>query len=360
MTPLLRMTRETPTELWNDGCELRSLERAISTRGATGATSNPVLVLAAIEADPDRWREVARALLRDHPDDSDHDVAWRLVAHAAREAAGLLYPIFERSGGRRGRLSVQTDPALHRSAARMVEQGVALSRIAPNVAVKIPAVPAGIAAIEELTARGVVVNATVSFSVSQAIAAAEAVERGLARARGLDRDAITPWVTIMVGRIDDHLRDEVRERAIPIEPGLVRNASTAIFRRAHRIFERVGFRATLLAAAMRSHHHWTELVGGRAVITIPPEWQERFDATGIDPVPRIHEEVDPAIVRELAAKLPDFVRAYEPGALPLHEIPSFGATVKTLHQFLGAVDRLVGWVREVALPIERPRCAASA
>src|SRR5687767_12210367 len=150
-TPSLlhRMTVETPTELWNDSCEPRSLARAIE-RGATGATSNPVIVMAAIEADRARWDERTRALIREHPRATELEIAWKLAAEAAREGAALLMPVFELHGGRRGRMSVQTSPHYFRDAARIVEQAVGFSTIAPNVAVKVPATAAGIAAIEEL------------------------------------------------------------------------------------------------------------------------------------------------------------------------------------------------------------------
>ena len=85
--------------------------------------------------------------------------------------------------GSNGRLSVQTNPANYRDPARMVEQAVRFAGLAPNIQVKFPATAAGIAAIEEATCRGVNINATVSFTVPQALAAAEAVERGLDAAR---------------------------------------------------------------------------------------------------------------------------------------------------------------------------------
>ena len=94
-----------------------------------------------------------------------------------------------RSGGHRLRtISGAVNPRSFRNATAMIDQGMAFTRLAPNMAVKIPAVAAGLVAIEELTARGVVINATVSYSVPQAIAVAEAVERGLARLQeGVDR-----------------------------------------------------------------------------------------------------------------------------------------------------------------------------
>ncbi len=60
-----------------------------------------------------------------------------------------------------------------------MEQAVHFNGLAPNIQVKIPATAAGIVAIEEATRLGVNINATVSFTLPQAIAVAEAVERGL-------------------------------------------------------------------------------------------------------------------------------------------------------------------------------------
>ena len=349
MSLLLEMTRRMPTELWCDGCEPRTLARSLE-RGATGATSNPVIVMQAIEADRGRWDEITRALVREHPSEDEEQIAWRLVSRVTREGAAQLQPIFERSSGVRGWISVQASPRAYRSARRMIEQASELAAIAPNVAVKLPTCAAGLVAMEELTARGVAVNATVSFSVPQAIAAAEAIERGLARreARAGGGEPAA-WVTIMAGRIDDHLRELVKQRALPIALDDVRHASTAIVRRAYRAFRARGYRAKLLVAAMRSHHHWSEFLGGELVVTIPPEWQERFDASGVELRPRIDDEVDPRIVAELAKALPDFERAYEEAGMSAAEFESFGASTKTLRQFLGALDRLVHHVRDAML-----------
>lgn len=343
---LHQMTLEQPTEFWNDGCEAKSLAKAIE-HGATGATSNPVLVLEAIEANPAHWREVLVGLLRTSPDKTEEQIAWLLVEAVARDAARLLEPIFEASQGQRGRLNLQVSPRNYPSTALMVEQGKHFASLAPNMAVKVPAVEAGIAAMEELTAAGIVINATVSYSVPQAIAVAEAVERGLKRAEseGIDTRAMRPWVTIMVGRINDHLRDEAPE-GFDVE--LIKHASTAIMRRAYQIFKDRGYRATLLAAAMRGHHHWSEFIGGEMVVTIPPSWQDKFNASGVEVRSRIDDEVPEWILAELQS-LPDFSRAFDPEGMKVAEFRQFGACKKTLKQFLDGYDKLLAFVRETML-----------
>ena len=73
---------------------------------------------------------------------------------------------------------------------------------------QVPVTHAGISAIEEATYRGISINATVSFTLSQCIAVAEAVERGLKRREkeGNETSSMGPVCTIMVGRLDDWLK----------------------------------------------------------------------------------------------------------------------------------------------------------
>ena len=98
----------------------------------------------------------------------------------AVRGAAVLEPVFVREGGRKGRLSLQTNPANYREHRADARAGAAGSpTLAPNMQVKFPATRAGIAAIERATAAGVSINATVCFTVPQAMAVAEAVERGL-------------------------------------------------------------------------------------------------------------------------------------------------------------------------------------
>src|SRR3989475_12359447 len=113
------------------------------------------------------------------PAATEDQVGWKLVEEVSIKAAKLLEPAFAAHGGRDGRLSIQTDPRLYRDAAAIVENAIAFSRLAQNRIVKIPATKAGIVAIEEVTYRGISINATVSFSLPQGSPAAEAACPGL-------------------------------------------------------------------------------------------------------------------------------------------------------------------------------------
>jgi transaldolase len=270
----------------------------------------------------------------------------------AVRGAERLEPVFRREAGRKGRLSIQTDPTRYRDADRMLAQGRRFADLAPNMQVKFPATRAGIDAIERATAAGVNVNATVSFSVAQAVAVAEAVERGLdARvAGGEDIAGMTPVCTIMIGRLDDWMKVLADRDSIAVEPAALDWAGIAVFKHAYRLFGERGYRTRLLAAAYRHRLHWTELVGGDVVLTMPHAWQVRFEGSGIAPTSRIDVPVDPAIVAELRERLPDFGRAYEPDGLAIDAFDGFGPTVRTLRGFIGSYHELIAAVRDVMLP----------
>lgn len=350
LEPLAR-TALTATDYWNDSCSIEDLTYAIE-RGATGATSNPTIVGEVLTREMPLWRDRIRALIDDNPEWTEDDVSWRLIEEMAVRAAELLLPVFERERGLKGRLSIQTDPRLYRSADRIVAQALHFSGLAPNMQVKVPATRAGIAAIEEVTAAGVSINATVCFTVPQAIAVAEAVQRGLDRheADGGDTSGMTPVCTIMVGRLDDWMGVLAKREGIVVDPGLVHWAGITAFKRAYAIFGERGYRTRLLAAAYRHHLHWSELIGGDIVLTIPTPWQRLFNASDIEVVPRIDNPVSAEIVDALQAHFPDFRRAYEPDGLSIDEFDSYGATVRTLRGFIGSYHDLVATIRDVMLP----------
>jgi transaldolase len=345
------MTQTTPTCLWNDSASIDELTRSIED-GAVGATCNPVIAVSVLKKELPAWRPRIQSLLRDLPTATEDAIGWKLIEELSVRAARLLEPAFEEHAGRNGRLSIQTDPRIFRDTAAIVEQTVAFNRLAPNMIVKIPATRAGIAAIEESTYRGVSINATVSFTLPQCIAVAEAVERGLRRreAEGNDVSTMGPVCTIMVGRLDDWLKVVQERDGLAVDPGYLEWAGVAVFKKAYGIFRERGYRLRLLSAAFRNHMHWSELIGADAVISPPYAWQERLNASGIEVKSRIDNPVDPELVAELVSKFPDFQRAYSENGMSVDEFDDYGPTRRTLRQFIAACGELAGLVRDVMIP----------
>jgi transaldolase len=349
-SPLHEMTQTTATCLWNDSADPDDLRWSID-QGGVGATCNPVIAHSVLKARINEWRPRIEAMISKRPAATEDEIGWAAVEQLSIDAAALLLPAFEQHRGRNGRLSIQTDPRLHRNSEAIVEQAAAFNTLAPNIIVKIPATRAGIAAIEAATARGISVNATVSFTVAQSLAVAEAIERGLARreAEGHDVSRMGPVCTIMVGRLDDWLKVVTQKENVTIDPGHLEWAGVAAFKRAYTLYRERGYRTRLLSAAFRNQLHWSEFIGGDVVISPPPEWQKRFAASGFTIQSRIDAPVDPRIVEDLS-RFADFRRAYHPDGLTVDEFDSFAPTRRTLRQFLGACDDLRALVRDVMIP----------
>jgi transaldolase len=356
--PLHHTVSVTRTDYWNDSCSLEELKYAIE-RGAVGATTNPTIVLGVLKAEMPLWRPRIQEIIAGNPTWSEQEITWTLIEEMAVRGAELLRPIFEREHGRKGRLSIQTNPQFYRNAEAIVRQAVHFHGLAPNMQVKIPGTRAGIVAVEEATYEGVNINATVNFTLPQALAVAEAVERGLARrtAAGRDITRMAPVCTLMIGRLDDWMQVLAKRDRITTNPGYLHWAGIAVFKRAYGIFQQRGYRARLLAAAYRHHMHWSELIGGDIVLTIPYEWQKLFNASDIEVKERINDPVPADALEALYGKFPDFRRAYEPDGLRVEEFDTYGATVRTLRNFIGSLHELMAVVRDCMLPdpdVRRP------
>ncbi|HTP59384.1 MAG TPA: transaldolase family protein [Spirochaetia bacterium] len=346
------MTATTPTALWNDSCSLEELSASIAQNGAVGATANPVIVLSVLKKEFPFWKDRIAGIIREMRGATEDGVAWRLVEEMSIKAAKLLEPVFRREHGRNGRLSIQTDPRLYRDTKAIVLQAERFNALAPNVITKIPVTAAGIPAIEEATFLGISVNATVSFTLPQAVAVAEAVERGLSRREkeGKDTSGMGPVCTLMVGRLDDWLKAIAEKKGIIVNPSSLEWAGVAVFKKAYGIYRKRGYRLRLLSAAFRNHLHWSQLIGGDVVISPPFEWQKRFNESEVSVEDRIGTPVDPALVDELIRKFPDFRKAYDENGLPPEEFDSFGASVRTLRQFCKATEDLAALMRDSMLP----------
>jgi len=350
-SPLHKTVSTTVTDYWNDSCAVQELTYAIE-HGAVGATSNPTIVLEVLKKELPLWRERILQLIAENPTGSEDEITWKLIEEVAVAGARLLLPVYEREQGKKGRLSIQTNPTWYRDARRLAAQAVHFHGLAPNMQVKIPVTQAGIPAIEEATYQGVSINATVCFTVPQSLAVAEAIERGLQRreAAGLSLAGMSPVCTIMIGRMDDWLQVLVKRDGVVTNPGYVHWAGIACLKKAYSIYQQRGYRTRLLAAAYRHHLHWSELIGGDIVLTIPYSWQKLFNASDIEVKERMANPVSQEILDELCRKFPDFVRAYEVDGLSPAEFDTFGPTVRTLRAFIGSYRELLALVRDFMLP----------
>ena len=348
--PLHRMAMTTPTQYFNDSCSVDELNYALA-RGAVGATSNPVIVGNVLKKEVHLWRDRIQQLIRNNQNWSETEIGWKVYEELAVNGANMLLPVYERSGGRHGRLSIQTDPAAYNNAAAITRQALYFHTLAPNMQVKLPATSAGLSTVEELTYRGVNINVTVSFSVPQVIEIAERMERGLKRrdAERLDTTTMTPFATLMVGRNDDWMKLMAKRHALEIPAENLEWPGVACFKEAYRLFQKRGYRTQLLSAAYRNFYHWTEFVGGQVSLTIPHEWQVKFNESDVIPVARMHEPIADDIMTSLTT-VPDFLRSFNEHGMTVPEFDSYGPVLRTLRTFIEAWHAFVATIRDFMLP----------
>ena len=345
----MQESRALGLEFWNDSCDLDHLQEAIDA-GAVGATCNPVIVFQATSRKKEVWSQVLRSYLETNPQATEDEASWFLIKDMGKKAAQLLRPIFDKSEGRQGRLSLQVEPCLFPSAERMLKQAFELADLAPNITIKIPSTDAGITVMEELNAHGISVNATVSFSVSQALASAEAIERGCQRAKveGKLQKHHCSYVTIMVGRIEDYLRQCIQDEKLSIDPVAPLWSGIAVFKEAHKLFSQKQYSARLLSAAYRHQMHWTELLGPGIVQSIPYEFWKRFDRSTHVPSLRLAEPVPEQWIRELE-KIPAYKLVSQANAIGREDFVNMLPSRNTLNQFLNGQDDLRRWIRSLML-----------
>ena len=204
MSDALRSLIASGTKLWLDSID-PELVKAHRALGATGATSNPIIVADLIQSG--RFDEAMVEMIRQGRDDKQ--IAWALTDQLVSAAQEVFLPVWEASNGNDGYVSFELDPLLEDSAStlsleerieRYVADGIRWSGGHRNRMIKVPATEAGLGALEELAAAGVTLNVTLIFSPRQYEAARDAVWRGAQRRSSLD--GFKSVYSIFVSRVD--------------------------------------------------------------------------------------------------------------------------------------------------------------
>ena len=320
---------ETQTVWWHDSAEPGELERGIQ-RGAVGATTNPFLAQLALFQNKETWaQEIESVLLKDLEPERK---AERLMGIAVTSATKQLLPEYDRSERQMGYVCAQVNPIRASDRDSMFAMARRFSRWTPNIAVKLPATAAGLDVLEDCTAEGITCTLTISYTVSQVIAIAERHRQGIQRAQ---RNGIEPgkcFAVIMIGRLDDYLRNVAHDSKADVKESDIRQAGLAVSKRAYSIYKQRDYEAMLIVAALRETYHMTELAGAEIIMSIGPSYQELLLSDEFPHEERIEVEIASDVIERLA-RLPEFVRAYEPDRMRSEDFIAYGATQRTLTQF---------------------------
>lgn len=319
----------TPTKWWHDSGNPDEIELALS-RGATGVTTNPVLTFRSFQSQPDFWKPKVLALGDDFEPEERAEALLKLVA---TYAADKVRHIYDETDGADGYALGQLNPSRAGDAEGMLAQARRVHSWAPNIAVKLPATAAGVEVIEHLAEEGIPICATINVSVAQAIAVAEAYERGSKKA---EANGIKPPLCIVVqqvGRLDDYLRDVAQDMKLGLPEEVITMSGLAVAKRTYAIFEERGYNAVIMPAGLRGAYHLTEMAGGKLLYTINTRVQDMILEADPPQEERIHNPLPKEILDQLM-KIPEFVRAYEPDGMKPSEFITYGVTQKLLSQFM--------------------------
>jgi transaldolase len=203
----------TGTKLWLDSIDPTEVERNLGF-GATGATSNPIIISDLIATG--RFDSLISQFAKQDLD--DEAICWQMTDHLVAAAQKSFEPIWEKTHGNNGWVSFELDPLLEDASCKLSPQEKADRYVSlakhwnqghKNRMIKVPATEGGLLALQEMVAAGITVNVTLIFSERQYLAARDACWRGAMRRGSLDH--FKSVYSIFVSRLDVYTEKHVPE-----------------------------------------------------------------------------------------------------------------------------------------------------
>lgn len=313
MSTGLQSLIETGTKVWLDSID-PELVKINRSKGATGATSNPIIISDLINTG--RFDELMKSLFDKHP--SDEDVAWAMTDKLVSDAQAVFKPVWEQTKGNDGYVSFELDPLLEDveknypqsdRTQRYIELGKRWSKGHQNRMMKIPATPAGIAALEELAAAGLTINVTLIFSERQYKAARDAIWRGAQRRKDLQN--FKSVYSIFVSRVDVYTLKNVPNLS-PEAQGLVGIVNVKELWKQNQAFwadkglalkQEIIFASTGTKDPKLPADKYVQALAGSDIQTNPPATNEAVEKLGKSYTKQVDKLPDAKIVDEIHQKV---------------------------------------------------------
>ncbi len=303
ITPLARLQAQGQS-VWIDFMSREfltsgELRRLIQDEGLQGATSNPTIFEKAIGHSADYDEDIRKLV----SEGADADAIYRaLTVHDIRTACDEFRPVYDRTGGHDGCVSLEVSPLLAHNTQGTIEEAKTLWNLLdrPNAMIKIPGTPEGVPAVEECLASGLNINVTLLFSVEAYEAVAQAYIRALKRRAdaGQPVDRIASVASFFVSRID--AETDSRLDANSADKALKGKVAIANAKNAYASYEEIfgtpEFSALREKGAKVQRLLWAsvgtknpdypdtlyidELIGPETVSTMPPATYEAFKDHG--------------------------------------------------------------------------------
>jgi transaldolase/transaldolase/glucose-6-phosphate isomerase len=243
MNPL-RQLKQLGQSVWFDNIHrgmitTGELAQMISEDGLSGITSNPTIFEKAVTGS-DEYDEAIAGLLNKQPDTDNRNLFFTLAIDDIRAAADLMLPVYRDANGHDGLVSLEVSPDLADDTENTVREARELWEKVnrPNLMIKVPATKAGIPAVEELTADGINVNATLLFAVSRYREVVDAYLSGLESRlrRGQHLDHVASVASFFVSRVDTAIDTLLEEHSDSTAHTLRGKVAIANAKKAYQVY----------------------------------------------------------------------------------------------------------------------------
>ncbi len=336
-----RVSQLTPTKFWINNVTREEAHLAIEA-GAVGCTQNPSYTWKMLTHPQEAGH--AKALLKEALKESacDNEVECILQRRLVKEIADVFLPLYQSTHGEHGYVSIQGDPIHEEDPEVIIQEGRLNREMGPNVMIKIPATPAGLAAMDVLISENTPINATEVMGLSQALEICRMYER-ISRKTGKMPKI---YYSLITGIYDEYLQKWVKDEGIEISNDLLYVAGLAIAKKTYQITKAhwpgIGF----IGGGVRGLQHFTEMVGADVCITM--NWQgqaEELLKLNQPVVSRFFNPVPELFVDELLEKVPEFARAYRINGLSVGEFGEYGPVEYFRHMFVQAWENALEFIK---------------
>jgi len=317
-----RVQKQTPTRFWINNVTEEEANLALA-EGAHGCTQNPSYSWKILNGskDSEYASNLLKSIMKEEPDDTEALV--QLQRALVGRIAKCFMPLYEKSHGKFGYVSIQGDP--FQEDAESILRFARFNREAgPNIMAKIPVTKDGLAAIRIIAAEGIPINCTECMTVQQVIDACEAYIEAT-------KELASPapmYFSLITGIYDQYLQKTVQEKGIDICPDVLWQAGISVAKKVHSIVAERKYPCGFIGGGARGLNHFTEMVGADASITI--NWvgtAEELLKQNPPVVSRFLQPTPYSVEQELLEKLEDYRKAYYINGISPEEYEEFGPVV---------------------------------
>ncbi len=337
-----RVKELTSTRFWINNVTQKEAYMAIDA-GATGCTQNPSYTLKMLKDSEEsvRAKEILDDVLRTEKNDSEALVL--LQKELVGSIGQIFLPMYEKSGGKNGYVSIQGDP-FKEDTDTIIRYARLNREMGENIMAKIPVTNDGLIAIEVLAEERIPINATEVMAVKQAIDVCEVYEKVT---RGMKNPAPL-YFSHITGIYDEYLANIVKEKNIDISSDVLWQAGASIAKKIYWMVKEKNYKVGFIGGGARGMHHFTEMVGGDICVTI--NWKGTADKLLELDLPVVQRFLQPtphSVVDELVEKLEDYRKGYFLNSIHADEYEHFGPVVLFREMFEEA------WAESLKLVAQR-------